>query len=169
MERTPAPAQFDVVDLPNVPLRTQQGHPVRFYDDLVKGKTVLVNFMFTSCATQCPQTMTNLAKVQQALGAHAGRDVFLISISIDPAHDVPATLASYAERYEAGPGWTLATGSQADIDSIQENLGLSPRDGRLHTGMAVYGNEIRRRWTSTPIMQNPATLARLVLELTVCG
>src|SRR6266850_2331875 len=102
-------ARFDVAGhLPNVTLRTQDGVRVRFYDDLVKGKTVLINFMFTSCTAHCPFTTANLAKVQQALGPYAGRDVFLISISIDPANDVPATLASYAARFGAGPGWTFA-------------------------------------------------------------
>jgi protein SCO1/2 len=154
---------------PNVALRTQRGVSVRFYDDLVKGKNVLINFMFTSCTAQCPLTTANLAKLQQALGSHAGRDVFLISISIDPAHDVPATLASYADRHHVGPGWTFATGSQADVDLIQEKLGMSPRDGTLHTGMLVYGNEPKGRWASTPIMQSPSTLARIVLRVVEPG
>jgi len=150
---------------PNVALRTQHGDRVRFYDDLVKGKIVIINFMFTSCTAQCPLATANLAKLQQALGAHAGRDIFLISITIDPAHDDPSALAKYAARFHARPGWTFATGDAADIARLQKKLGMPPRDGELHTGMLVYGNEAKGRWAETPIMQPPDTLARIVLRV----
>src|SRR5262249_13197399 len=70
--------------LPNVTLITHQGRRVRFYDDLVKGKVVAINFMFTRCGQFCPITTANLAQVQAALGARVGRDVFLYSITLDP-------------------------------------------------------------------------------------
>jgi len=150
---------------PNVALLTQGGERVRFYDDLVKGKVVMINFMFTSCTAQCPLTTANLAKLQLALGSHAGRDVFQVSISIDPAHDRPEVLAGYAARFRAKPGWTFATGEAADITLVQTKLGMPQRDGELHTGMLVYGNERKGRWAATPIMQPPDTLARIVLRV----
>ncbi len=150
---------------PNVTLRTQDNQQVRFYDDVVKGKVVLINFMFTTCTELCPRATANLASLQQALGEHAGRDVFLISISVDPENDTPAALKRYAERFHAGPGWTFLTGKAADIELIQRSLGAYPTDGTPHTGMAIYGNEASGSWSATPIIQNGAGMARIVLRL----
>jgi protein SCO1 len=150
---------------PNVPLRTQGGDRVRFYDDLVRGKVVTINFMFTSCTAQCPLTTANLAKLQLALGPYAGREVFHISLTIDPAYDTPAVLAAYASRFGARAGWTFATGDKADITRLQEKLGMRQRDGELHTGMLVYGNDPKGRWAATPIMQAPTVLARIILRV----
>src|SRR4051794_610167 len=78
--------------LPNVNLRTQENQQVRFYDDLVKGKTVVISFLFTSCKVICPRTTANLLKVQKSLGDHMGRDVFFYSLTLDPATDTPEVL-----------------------------------------------------------------------------
>jgi protein SCO1 len=151
---------------PNVALTTQDGRQVRFYDDLVRGKVVLINFMFTTCTAQCPTNTLNLSKVQDALGDRVGRDVFLISISVDPEHDTPSTLKAYAERFHARPGWTFVTGTHADIDTIRRRLGVRDNDDLTqHTGMLIYGNEAYGRWASTPVMQNPKTIAGVVLRV----
>ena len=154
-----------VEPFPNVTLRTQDNRQVRFYDDVVKGKVVVINFMFTTCTELCPLATANLANFQQALGEHAGRDVFLVSLSVDPDHDTPAVLRRYAERFHAGPGWTFLTGKAADIELIQRRLGLYPTDDLPHTGMAVYGNERSGSWSSTPITRNAAGMARIVLRV----
>jgi protein SCO1/2 len=151
---------------PNVLLRTQDNREVRFYDDLVKGKAVLINFMFTTCTSLCPRSTANLVKVQDALGDHAGRDVFMVSISVDPDHDTPAALKRYADQYHVRPGWTFATGTRADIDLIRRGLGVRDNDDlSQHTGMLIYGNEAFGRWASTPVMQSPSTLAAIVLRV----
>jgi protein SCO1/2 len=162
---TSDPIRRIATHFPNIPLRTQDGRRVRFYDDLVRGKVVTINFMFTSCTEQCPLTTANLRRLQQALGAHAGRDVFQVSVSIDPAHDDPPALREYASRFGAGPGWTFATGSAADVIDLQARLGMPRRDGELHTGMLVYGNEPKGRWAATPIMQPAQSLARIILRV----
>jgi protein SCO1/2 len=150
---------------PNVTLRTQDNQPVRFYDDVVKGKVVLINFMFTTCTELCPRATANLVEFQRALGDHAGRDVFMISISVDPEHDTPAVLKAYARQFDARPGWTFLTGKAADIELIQRGLGAYPTDGTAHTGMAIYGNETSGSWSATPIIRNGAGMARIVLRL----
>jgi protein SCO1/2 len=150
---------------PNVTLRTQDNQQVRFYDDVVKGKVVLINFMFTTCTELCPRATASLAGFQAALGEHAGRDVFMISITVDPEHDTPAVLKEYAQRFHVGPGWTFLTGKAADIELIQRGLGVYPTDGTAHTGMAIYGNETSGSWSATPIIQNGAGMARIVLRL----
>ena len=150
---------------PNVTLRTQDNQQVRFYDDLVRGKVVLINYMFTTCTELCPRATASLAGFQEALGDHAGRDVFMISISVDPEHDTPAVLKEYAQRFHARPGWTFLTGKAVDIELIQRGLGAYPTDGTAHTGMAIYGNETSGSWSATPIIQNSAGMARIVLRL----
>jgi len=160
----PARAQEIV---PNVLLRTQHGATVRFYDDLVKGKVVLINFFFTSCTTICPRTTDNLKKVQTALGEHLGRDVVMISMSVDPRADTPAVLERYSERYGAKPGWYFVTGRMEDINLVRRRLGVN-RDGgdkTQHTGLLVYGNDATGQWAATPAMADPAVIARSVLRL----
>src|SRR5207244_9429441 len=87
---------------PNVTLTTQDGASVRFYDDLVKGKIVAINLIYTSCTYACPLETARLAQVQKLLGDRMGRDVFFYSITIDPDHDTPAVLKAYAEQFHAG-------------------------------------------------------------------
>jgi protein SCO1/2 len=163
---TNSPAGKLAHHFPNVRLWTQENREVRFYDDLVKGRVVMINFMFTSCTSLCPRSTANLVRVQQALGDHAGRDVFVISISVDPEHDTPAVLKQYAEQYQIQPGWTLATGKREDIDRIRQGLGVKDNDDlSQHTGMLIYGNEPFAQWASTPVMQSPGSIARIVLRL----
>jgi protein SCO1/2 len=152
---------------PNVRLRTQSNETVRFYDDLVKGKVVLINFMFTSCTTLCPRSTENLVKIQQALGEHAGRDVFMVSISVDPQTDTPAVLKEYAERFHTKPGWTFVTGKAADIALLQRQLGVVDNDdGKAqHTGMLIYGSDVSGSWGATPIMLSASSVAHNVLRL----
>ena len=150
---------------PNVPLQTHDGRSVRFYDDLVKGRKVIINFTFTSCTNTCPRTTANLARVQDLLGDRVGKDIFLISMSIDPEHDTPARLKEYAERYHARSGWTFATGKIDDIDSIRRRLGLydSP-DVTQHMGLLTFGNEPEGKWAATPALDTPKNILYYVLR-----
>lgn len=149
-------------DFPNVALLNQHGQPVRFYDDLVRGDhTVVINFMYAQCADICPMTTANLARVQALLGERLGREVRLVSISIDPARDSPAILKAYAEHFDARPGWQFLTGRLKDIELIRRTLGVyerdpaKDRDKSQHTGMLVYGNQARGRWSRVSALADP--------------
>jgi protein SCO1 len=157
-----------VVDtLPNVFVETQDGTRVRFYDDLVKGKVVLINFMFTSCTTQCPLTTANLVKVEETLGDRLGRDVVMISITVDPAVDTAAVLKRYSQRYSTKPGWYFVTGSRKDINLIRRRLGGLDNTGdkTQHTGVVIYGNEATGQWAATPAMAPATAIVRSVMRL----
>jgi protein SCO1/2 len=151
----------------NVPLQTQDGTRVRFYDDLVKGKIVLINFIFTSCTSECPRTTANLVRVQEALGNHLGRDIRMISVTVDPATDSPPVLKKYSVTYGTKPGWYFVTGRQKDVDVIRRRLGvLDDSVSRTqHTGMLVYGNESTGQWAATPAMAQPGAIVRSVMRL----
>src|SRR5947209_14895639 len=130
---------------PNVPLTTQDGKTVRFYDDLLKGKRFIINLMYTECGDSCPLETARLSQVKKILGDHLGRDIWFYSLSIDPKHDTPATLKAYADSFHAGPGWLFLTGKKEDIELIRKKLGLYARTGEDqltdHTTSVMIGNE----------------------------
>lgn len=151
---------------PNVPLVTHEGKQVRFFDDLIKGKVVVINFLYTSCPDVCPLETARLREVQELLGDRVGRDVFMYSISIDPEHDTPEVLKRYAERFEAGPGWWFLTGKKDDITLLRRKLGLysDQEGGRLeaHAVSSIIGNQSTGRWMKMSPFENPYIMATQV-------
>jgi protein SCO1/2 len=148
---------------PNVALTTQEGKVVHLYDDLLKGKAVAVNVIYTRCTASCPLETAKLAQVQRLLGDRVGKDIFFYSISIDPAHDTPAALKAYAEKFHAGPGWLFLTGAEDDIKLVSKKLGLSSltdfanRDG--HQPSLMIGKEPTGEWMRNSAVDNPRFLA----------
>jgi len=98
--------------IPNLELLNQEGQTVHFYEDCVKGKIVLINFMYTKCRGKCPRATRNLTEVQKLLGERLGKDFHFLSISIDPEEDKPEVLKAYMELYEIKSGWTFLTGKR---------------------------------------------------------
>jgi len=151
---------------PNVTLTTEAGTPVRFYDDLIKGKIVAINLIYTTCQYACPLETARLAQVQTLLGDRMGRDVFFYSITIDPDHDTPAVLKAYAEKFHAGPGWRFLTGKQADIELISKKLGIyaapDPANPDGHLPYLLVGNEATGQWMRNSGVDNPSFLARTI-------
>jgi len=151
---------------PNVPLRTQDGTTVRFYDDLLKGKAVAINLIYTSCKDECPLETARLVQVQRLLGDRVGKDLFFYSISIDPTRDTPAVLKAYAAKFGVGPGWLFLTGEEDDIKLIAKKLGLSRsndaanRDG--HMAILMLGNEPTGQWMRNSAVDNPRFLATTI-------
>src|ERR1051326_8188136 len=84
---------------PNVVLTTQDGVKVHFYDDVLKGKSVVIDLIYTSCLDSCPLETARLAQVQKMLGDRVGKEIFFYSISIDPKRDTPKVLKQYAKNY----------------------------------------------------------------------
>lgn len=157
---------------PNILLQTQDGKPVRFYDDLVKGKTVLVNFIYTSCEKSCSPTTANLARVHALLGDRVGRDLILLSISLDPTVDRPETLKEYAARFGQFNSWYFLTGNQAEIDHLRRSMGLydldpvRDADKTQHAGIVIVGNDATNRWASLPALMDHRQIAQTVLRIT---
>src|ERR671930_447007 len=151
---------------PNVTLITQDGDAVRFYDDLIKGKIVAINLIYTTCKYSCPLETARLAQVQNVLGDRMGRDVFFYSITIDPEHDTPAVLKEYAQKFHAGPGWLFLTSKQADIDLISRKIGLysapNPSNPDGHVPNLLVGNEVTGQWMRNSAVDNPKFLARTI-------
>jgi protein SCO1/2 len=151
---------------PNVTLTTQDGQKVRFYDDVIKGKIVVIDLIYTHCVDSCPLETARLVQVQKMLGDRVGKDIFFYSISIDPIHDTPKVLKAYAEKYHVGPGWTFLTGKKADIDLISKKLGLysepDPNDRDGHTPSVLVGNEPSGQWIRNSATDNARFLANMI-------
>ena len=154
---------------PNVILRTHENRTVRFYDDLIKDRTVLITFMYATCEGICPGTILNLRKVHQRLADRAGRDVFIYSITLKPKEDTPEVLRRYAAMHGAGPGWLFLTGQPDDLELLRRELGfvdpdpLLARDSTSHMGVILYGNERLHRWAACPALGNPDQIFRSIL------
>lgn len=152
---------------PNILLTTQDGKQVHFYDDLVKGKIVAVDFIYTTCQYACPLETARMAQVQKKLGSRVGEDIFFYSISIDPEHDTPEVLKAYMQKYQIGPGWTFLTGKKSDITLLERKLGLyndpsiNP-DG--HLPHLLIGNDATNTWIRANALDNPSFQARMIGE-----
>jgi protein SCO1/2 len=147
------------LDVPDVPLIDQDGKPVRFYTDLVKGRVVAVSFVFTSCTTICPPIGASFARLEKLV---AGKDVHLISVSIDPANDTPERLKAWSRKFGAGPGWTLVTGDRNEVTRLLKALGAYTANAGDHSPLVLLGNERAGRWTRAYGFAAPARLAELI-------
>ena len=154
---------------PNVELLTQDGKKVRFYDDLIKGKVVAIELMYTTCKYNCPLETARLVQVQKLLGDRMGKEVFFYSITIEPDKDTPQVLKAYAEKYRIGPGWTFLTGKEADIKLISKKLGLdflpNPNDPDGHTPSLLIGNEATGLWMRNSALDNTKFLALKIEQM----
>ena len=150
--------------IPDTPVLDQDGKRLNFYTDLVKGKAVAINFIFTTCTTICPPLTATFRRVQVDLGEHVGRDVHLISVSVDPTTDVPERLKDFAAKFKAGPGWTFVTGEKTEIDALLKALGAAVADKNDHTPMILVGNDAVGYWTRTYGLAPPSALVRVISE-----
>lgn len=131
-----------VPKLPDVEVVTHEGKTVRFYSDLVKGRNVAVNFIFTNCSTICPVSGALFASLQK----QSDRDVHFISVSIDPTYDTPKRLTTWSKQFRTRPGWTLITGKQASIDAIVKAFGGPEGRPQDHQPLTIIGNDMTHAW-----------------------
>ena len=146
-------------------LLDQDGREVRFYTDALRGKIVLISFLYTSCTDICPILTHNLSDVQNSLGDRFGKDVFFVSISVDPEDDTPEELKKYAERYETKPGWTFLTGPKKDVDAVIRRFGEFQEDFEDHSMTFVLGDVKNARWSKMRGDQPPETVMPRILDL----
>src|SRR5690242_18346643 len=161
----PAPApnsnSFSSTKIPDAPVLDQNGKQLNFYSDLIKGKTVAINFIFTTCTTICPPLTATFRRVQQDAAAR-GLDVQLISVSVDPVTDTPERLRDFAAKFKAGPGWTFVTGDKALVDSVLAALGAAVSNKNDHTPMILIGNDTNDYWTRAYGLTSPTKIVELI-------
>lgn len=140
----------------NALLRTHEGKAVRFYDDLIRGKQVLLNLMYATCEGTCPIVTSRLVKVYESLKDRMGKDLFMYSMTVKPEEDDPAALKNFAQMHGALlPGWTFLTGDPYDIETIRYRLfGMN----HIAIDTNIYGH------TSFLLIINDATNRRLHVD-----
>src|SRR5690242_11314507 len=160
-QTTASPNSFSSLRIPNAQVLDQNGRQLNFYSDLIKGKTVAINFVFTTCTTICPPLTATFRRVQLEAAAR-GLDVQLISISVDPATDTPERLRDFAAKFKAGPGWTFVTGDKALVDSVLQALGAAVSNKNDHTPMILIGNDTTNYWTRAYGLTSPTKIVELI-------
>lgn len=138
--------QIAKVTIPDVMLLDQNGNSIRFYSDLVKGKVVFISFIYTTCTTVCPPVGRTFANIQRQLGERLGKEVLLISISIDPKTDTPERLRAWGAQFKAQPGWTFVTGEITEVDQLVRAFSNAPLDKEFHSPLIVIGNDVTGEW-----------------------
>ena len=149
----------------NLPLLTHNREPVRFYSDLIRGKVVLINVIYTACSSFCSLTTDNLVKVQEYLGSDVGQTIHMISISVDPRNDTPEVLKQYAAAHQVKPGWQFITGNKENIDWVLYKLGLYVEDKLEHRNVLIIGNDGTGQWVKMTGLSDPAQIAAEVRKV----
>jgi protein SCO1/2 len=130
----------------DVVLVNQNGQKMRFYSDLLQSRVVVINSFFATCQGSCLPMSRNLEKVQEALGDHLGKDVYIVSISVDPTVDTPASLKEYAKKVHAKPGWFFLSGEKANVEFALRKLGQFVEEKNDHLNIFIIGNERTGLW-----------------------
>ena len=151
--------------IPDMALTNQEGKPIHFYTDLVKDKVVAMNFIFTTCTTICPPMGANFSRLQDELGDRLGRDVQLVSVSIDPTTDTPQRLKAWGEKFSASSAWTFVTGLKTDVDQVLRELEVLSPDFKDHGPVVLLVNDRTGAFRRVNGLTPPAKLASMLDEM----
>src|SRR4030095_4062897 len=146
----------------DVQLINQDGKPMRVYSALLKDKVVIINTFFTTCTSVCPPMSRNLERVQTWLGDRLGKDVHIISISVDPVMDTPPRLKDYAQKYKARPGWFFVTGKKENAELALRKIGQFVESKDDHSTVMIIGNLRTGLWKKAMGMAKAEDLIKFV-------
>ena len=147
-------------------LLTQDGRKVRFYSDMLQGRTVLLNVIYTNCGDACPLITQVLNDVRKRLPEHFGKQVHFITLSSDPKRDSPQAMKQFAGKQGADvEGWTWLTGSKANLDHILKKLGMYSEQVEAHSTQLIAGNVAAKRWSKIRPDAPPAAIAERLSTL----
>ena len=140
----------------NVELINQDGETVRFFDDVLKDKVVVINFIFTNCEGACPLITHKLTLVRDGLEGNIGNPIQFVSLSLDPARDTPAAMKEFAKTHNADhDGWVFLTGKSENLDNIIKRLGQFTDDIEAHSTMMLAGNVNTAHWMKIQPQEMP--------------
>ncbi|HEY4679588.1 MAG TPA: SCO family protein [Candidatus Angelobacter sp.] len=153
----PAPVALSV---PDIEVVNQDGQHVRFNSQVVEGRIAIVTGFFTTCSSMCPITQEKLAQVAKLLGPKLGKDVVIVSVSVDAENDTPAQMKEWAEKFHIGNGWTLLSGNRPEVDTLLKSLGLFVELRQRHQSALMIGSAATG-WVRISSWTAPEKLARL--------
>ncbi len=158
--KSPAEKYFSDVELLD-----QDGRKLRFYNDVLKDKVVVINTFFTTCKSICPPLNRNFQKIQDALGDRLGKDAILVSITVDPETDTPTRLKEYGRLFKAQPGWLFLTGKKENVDWALYKLGQYVEAKDDHTSIIIIGNEPKGLWKKAMGLASADELIKIVEDV----
>jgi cytochrome oxidase Cu insertion factor (SCO1/SenC/PrrC family) len=150
---------------PNLPVMNQNGEQLKFYDDLIKDKIVIVMFIYTSCTDICPLTTARMTLIEDKLGPAVGKDIFIVSMTVDPEVDTPEKLKAYSKAFDTGPGWSFVTGKPEDIRAINYRLGERSKVLSEHRNEIVLGNDATGEWQRDNVMGDLDRVVTTIREM----
>jgi protein SCO1/2 len=153
------------IEVPEVSLQDQDGEPIEFYRDLVKGKVVVLSFIYTTCSTVCTPIGFQLAALQRMLKAEPDIDCEIVSISVDPVTDTPQRLKAWSRKFNPAPGWTFVTGSKPEVDRLLKALSVFVPDFADHSPVVLIGNDSSGQWTRASGLAPPGRLMEIVARV----
>jgi protein SCO1/2 len=133
----PAPVSLSV---PDIQLVNQDGQHMRFNSQVIEGRIAIVTGFFTTCSSMCPITQEKLSQVAKLLGPRLGKDVVIVSLSVDAENDTPARMKQWAEKFHIGRGWTLLSGNRTEVDRLLKSLGLFVELRQRHQSALMIGS-----------------------------
>ena len=146
----------------DIPLVTQDGESLRFYNDLLKNKVVIIHSFFSSCKSSCPVSMRLMAGIQERFNEKMGKELHILSISLDPETDTPLKLKNYAEELDVGPGWQLLSGDKQNVDLALNKIGHYVADIDSHKNTIIIGNEATGLWKKAFLMSSSEALDKVI-------
>jgi protein SCO1/2 len=165
MAKPPEPAKAVEVVLRDLELVDQDGRPVRFVSDVIGDRIVVIDFIYTTCTTVCPVLSAVFSQIQSKLAERLGKEVVLVSVSVDPVRDTPARLKGYAETHKAGAGWTWLTGDKRVVDEVLKGLQAYTPNFEDHPPMVLVGDGRSGGWTRFFGFPGPDQIVARVDEL----
>jgi len=147
----PAPVSLSV---PDIEVVNQDGQHMRFNSQVIEGRIAIVTGFFTTCSSMCPITQEKLSQVAKLLGPRLGKDVVIVSVSVDAENDTPARMKDWAEKFHIGRGWTLLSGNRTQVDTLLKSLGLFVELRQRHQSALMIGSSATgwvrvSSWTSS--------------------
>ena len=161
---TPQRATFNLSD---TPLLDQEGRKLKFKREALGERIAVIGFVYTTCTTVCPVVSAVMAQVQEKLGARLGRDVALVTVTVDPVRDTPARMKAYAAKMGSGAGWTWLTGPKPQVDEVLKVFGAYTPNFTEHPALILVGDAKSGKWLRFFGFPTPDQLMAAVGELTV--
>jgi protein SCO1/2 len=156
--------------LPDPFLVDQDGLRVRFHSELLRGRIVAINFVYTSCTAYCAMQAASFSRLQSLLERKkADQRLLLISLTTDPQTDTPQRLKSWAERFGRKPGWTLLTGVPRDVEQVLLALTGDVGGGGMHSPIVLIGDPDRGSWIRANALSEEDRLAAMIESIAKRG